>query len=401
MKRLIYILFFLTFYSVSSYAYFQQGNWRWRNDDGNETGATWKAAEKTPIALNDNQNIRLRVQAFNNDPSGTSGYYNTGIAYSKDEQTWIPITNNPTGKDFVLSPSVYFADMSDVNNLLLSSTDGYTMQSGKMYAVTYQNSYCLNNYSKAEFEFCIKATSNITPNTNYYFCLIRSQTDLATATSGQLVLPNSYTTESGGGTSGAKLTSSPTLPVELTSFTAALKSNRIKLDWATATEVNNHGFEIQRKAPNAASGNSNWEKIDFVEGYGNSNSTKEYSFTDNKLTLAGTYSYRLKQMDNDGKFEYSKEVNVKFAGFSASLNQNYPNPFNPTTSISYTIPNSNFVTLKVYNMIGQEVRTLVSSFQESGEHSVEFSASDLNSGIYIYRLQAGNFTSVRKMQLIK
>jgi hypothetical protein len=401
MKKLIYIFIFLSFYSVSSYAYFQQVNWRWRNDDGNETSATWKAAERTPIALNDNQNIRIRFQVTNTDAGALSTNYNTGIAYSKDEHTWIPITNNPAGKDFVLSPSAYFADMSDVNNPLFNTASAYTMQPGKMYSITYQIPYTLPGQSKTEFEFCIKATSNITPNTNYYFCLIRSTADLATATVGQLVLPENYSAESSGGTSGAKLTSSPTLPVELTSFTAALKGSSVKLDWITATEANNHGFEIQRKVPNAASGNSNWEKIDFVEGYGNSNSTKQYSFTDNKLTLAGTYSYRLKQMDNDGKFEYSKEVNVKFAGFSASLNQNYPNPFNPTTSISYTIPNSNFVILKVYNMIGQEVRTLVSSFQEAGEHSVEFSASDLNSGIYIYRLQAGNFTSVRKMQLIK
>lgn len=185
------------------------------------------------------------------------------------------------------------------------------------------------------------------------------------------------------------------LPVELTSFSADLEKSKVLLNWQTATEVNNYGFEIERTA------NNSWEKIGFVEGHGNSNSAKNYSFQDSP-TSDGVYSYRLKQIDFDGKFEYSSVVEVNFNTVTDfALEQNYPNPFNPTTSISYSIPKNEFVTLKVYDVIGNEVATLVNTLQESGKHEVNFNASNLSSGIYFYKLTAGNYTQIMKMMLVK
>ena len=129
---------------------------------------------------------------------------------------------------------------------------------------------------------------------------------------------------------------------------------------------------------------------------------KSYSYTDNSNLLSGNYSYRLKQIDNDGQFKYSKVVEVSFnAPAEFSLKQNYPNPFNPSTKISYALPSKGFVTLKVYDVIGNEVASLVNQEQEEGEHNISFDASNLSSGIYFYKITAGNFVKTMKMILLR
>ena len=191
------------------------------------------------------------------------------------------------------------------------------------------------------------------------------------------------------------------MPVELTSFSATTAGSTIKLNWSTATETNNYGFEIERKVGSPQSTVGNYEKIGFVNGNGNSNSPKDYSFVDSKVN-AGKYSYRLKQIDNDGQFEYSKTIEVEMNGVTKfELSQNYPNPFNPTTSIRYAIDGRQFVSLKVFNLLGKEVATLVNENKEAGNYLVNFNASYLSSGIYIYKLQAGEFIQTKKMTLIK
>ena len=192
------------------------------------------------------------------------------------------------------------------------------------------------------------------------------------------------------------------LPVELSSFSANANTNNISLSWKTATEVNNNGFEVQREVRDQKSEvRSQWEKIGFIQGHGNSNSPKEYSFTDKNLTGGTQFSYRLKQIDNDGKYEYSKEVEVEVVPKEINLLQNYPNPFNPVTEIKFTLPEAVKVTLKVYNIIGQEVASLVNGIEEAGFHSVKFGGSNLPSGTYIYRLQANSFVQTKKMVLLK
>ena len=191
------------------------------------------------------------------------------------------------------------------------------------------------------------------------------------------------------------------LPVELSSFSASVAGSHVKLRWETATEVNNYGFEVERKVGGLQSTVGNYEKVGFVNGNGNSNSPKNYSFEDKNVS-AGKYSYRLKQIDNDGQFEYSKSIEVEFGTPKKfELSQNYPNPFNPTTTIRFDIPEPSNVKLTLFNILGQEIKTLVNEFKESGIHTLNFDASDLNSGMYIYKLEAGSFTQTRKMTLVK
>ena len=185
------------------------------------------------------------------------------------------------------------------------------------------------------------------------------------------------------------------VPVELATFTANIKNKLIELNWQTATEVNNYGFEVER------SQNDNWQKIGFVQGHGNSNSPKEYTFTD-KPNKGSKFKYRLKQIDFDGQFEYSSEVEVDLdvpANFS--VKQNFPNPFNPTTKIEFSIPIDNNVEIKVFNVIGMEVATLLNEQRQAGTYNIEFNASNLSSGIYFYKITSGKFSEIRKMILLR
>ena len=198
------------------------------------------------------------------------------------------------------------------------------------------------------------------------------------------------------------LVENQTIPVELTSFTAEVSAKTVTLKWITASELNNSGFEIEKQVSGKQYTVSNiWERIGFVEGKGTTAETNYYSFIDEEVS-AGIYKYRLKQIDFDGSFEYSDVVEVEVnipAAFS--LSQNYPNPFNPSTRIEYSIPSDGFVSLTIYNTIGQEVSTLVNENQTAGNYSVSFSADKLPSGLYFYSLRNGNYTATKKMLLLK
>jgi len=192
------------------------------------------------------------------------------------------------------------------------------------------------------------------------------------------------------------------LPVELTSFSASVvNGSTVNLSWKTATEVNNYGFDVER-----SSGNSGWQKIGFVAGSGNSNSPKDYSFTDNP-SGATSFSYRLKQIDVGGSFKYFDPVTVNLTlSGKPKLLQNSPNPFNPSTTIKFYTPNTSDVTIKIYDMLGREVTTLISQQTTAGYHIVYWNGKDsrgenVASGIYLYRLTAGNFSETKKMNLLK
>ena len=192
------------------------------------------------------------------------------------------------------------------------------------------------------------------------------------------------------------------VPVELTSFTGAYVGNNVQLKWATATELNNSGFDIQRSANGSA-----FSTVGFVQGNGTTTEQKQYSFVDNTVDTKVSYAYRLKQIDFNGAFEYSSIVNVGITlPVEFSLEQNYPNPFNPSTKISYAVPVKSDVTLEVFNLIGQKMMTLAQGTVEAGTHTEVLNASDMSSGIYLVKLVAvgengAEFTSSKKMTLLK
>ncbi|GBD87374.1 hypothetical protein BMS3Abin03_01306 [bacterium BMS3Abin03] len=197
------------------------------------------------------------------------------------------------------------------------------------------------------------------------------------------------------------------VPVELVSFTANYVNENVELRWETATEINNSGFEIERKPQN-----TNFEEIGFLQGNGTTAEKHQYVFKDKNVATA-TYQYRLKQIDFDGSFEYSNiiEVDVTIPG-KFSLEQNYPNPFNPTTKIKFTITKSplpggdgrgglQLVKLVVYDLLGNKIATLVNEEKPAGTYEVEFNAGNLPSGIYMYQLKAGKFIQTKKLILMK
>jgi hypothetical protein len=187
------------------------------------------------------------------------------------------------------------------------------------------------------------------------------------------------------------------LPVELSLFTATVNGNNVELKWRTETEVNNYGFEIQRSIKD-----QEWELIAFVEGFGNSNSPKDYNYTDTQFSESGEYQYRLKQLDNDGSFNYSQIISINVGiPDSYSLSQNYPNPFNPATRIDFALPEKQKVVLRIYNMLGELVREVINKENEAGHYSIQFNSVGLASGVYIYRLETSAYVASRKMMLLK
>jgi photosystem II stability/assembly factor-like uncharacterized protein len=192
------------------------------------------------------------------------------------------------------------------------------------------------------------------------------------------------------------------VPVELTSFTANAENNNVNLAWQTSTEINNSGFEIQRRKTDKNVTTSGWTKIGFAEGHGTTTNKNNYSFID-KDPGPGSYLYKLVQIDFDGTRNESKVVNIEVSSKPAGyvLMQNYPNPFNPATTIEYSIPSSGNVTLKVYNAIGEEVKTLVNNYQAAGDYKVNFNAITLSAGVYFYRLKTDKYSLTKKLLLLK
>jgi hypothetical protein len=192
-------------------------------------------------------------------------------------------------------------------------------------------------------------------------------------------------------------------PVELTSFSATAVSSRTLLVWKTATEVNNYGFDVERRLVNNRSSIVNsWCKVGFVAGNGTSNIEHQYSYTDANA-VTGTYAFRLKQIDNDGTYKYSSEAEVSIAVPKVFLlNQNYPNPFNPSTTIQFTVPSDGKAVVKILNVLGQEVATVFNGEVHAGVvNSVRFNASKLSSGVYFSRLESNGNVQIKKLVLMK
>jgi hypothetical protein len=186
------------------------------------------------------------------------------------------------------------------------------------------------------------------------------------------------------------------VPVEITLFSGNYANGAVHLEWTTATETNNYGFEVQKRYDNTS-----YEKIGFVPGNGTTINGMQYSYEDNGL-LAGRVYYRLKQLDFNGDFEYSNEIMVEVINLTDyQLFQNYPNPFNPSTSIKYSVPAQSKIKISLYDIIGNEVSTLFEGVQESGVHDINLTADNLPSGVYFVSMTAENFSKAIKITLMK
>lgn len=186
------------------------------------------------------------------------------------------------------------------------------------------------------------------------------------------------------------------IPVELISFNACVVGKDVLLNWATASESNNYGFEIQR-----ATNLNEWCKIGFVPGHGTTTIAQQYAFADANIYV-GTYNYRLKQIDINGSFVYSQDIQVKVAPpIKFLLGQNFPNPFNPITAIPFDLPEKANINLRIYNLLGEEVKEIATGQFSAGHHEVSFNATDLSAGLYFYKLAAKDFVAVKKFLVLK
>ena len=368
------------------------GNWElYKTTDG---GATWTAA---PALAQSGSEAGWNNAMYVSGSNIYFGTNNTRIYYSSDMgNSWTPQTT--TGQ--INSYAIWFNNASV--GLMGGSTGGLdaTTNGGTTWtAITSPGAVASAGITGVSSYWWFAQQAN--PGVVYYSSDngVSWTTDytapsgqfyhIAKARNGDWVLA----VQSDGGISSTIIT----VPVELTSFTASANNfGQVVLNWSTATETNNHLFEIERKSQN-----SEFITIGYVEGSGTTTELRSYSYTDNEVET-GTYTYRLKQVDFDGTFTYSNEVEVDVTTpLTFNLEQNYPNPFNPTTNINYSVPNAGNVKLSVFNTVGEEIAVLVNGYSEAGRFNVTFDASNLPSGVYLYKLQSANTVQTKKMMLLK
>lgn len=200
-----------------------------------------------------------------------------------------------------------------------------------------------------------------------------------------------------GTSNGIYRTPGRTIPVELISFRAEPYKNNVELSWITATELNNYGFEVERKY-----GNEDWVKISFIHGNGTSTIEHIYTYADQNLK-SGSYLYRLKQIDYDGSYEYSSEIKVGINnGYNFKLDQNFPNPFNTQTRITFQIPEKSFIDISLYSILGEKLETLFNKEFEGGEYELNLDLSESQSGVYFYKMISSlGFSQTKKLILLK
>lgn len=361
------------------------------SDDG---GVTWAQNQRI-------SNQKMRINCTSCPGGGTPRYQGDYDAIiSSDNQSlmmWTDFRNNNFGSFVGYFPD--FAMTVAPNSVIIPNSGGQEIVTVSVPGVKLYS-------SDAVFTATVSPTP---PNGNITLDFPSGNTissfpgsiPLSIQTSGNVTLGSYTITIQGTGPGGAPpvhrrtVTLDVIVPVELTSFAAASDKNDVILTWDTATELNNQGFEIQRKIT------GEFERVGFVEGKGTTTEAQNYLFRDKDL-LSGNYTYRLKQTDFDGSFAYSDEVEIEISQPNVFyLGQNYPNPFNPSTNIKYSIPVDGNVTLKMYDILGEEVSTLVNEYQQAGTFDVVFDGSNLSSGVYYYQLTSGELTSTKKMMLTK
>jgi len=399
--------------TLNSRPYYELGNYRVAYDNKGGAGLEWELYEISPVVSR-----YYNLSSANTPPysgwlldiaSGSvpnvsaSIDFTDGSAFSPSNGT--PGTNNnPLGR-FFLDAGSDAASVTALTIQLSGTRSG--ISAVKLWSST-DNSFNsgsdtqLNSQSDGSSVSFSSFSSAVSYSGTYYFVTV----DLTAGASGSVtatISNNASFTISQGSiatsiSSAALSSSSVPLPVELVTFAASIIDNSVLLNWITVTEVNNYGFNVERSIKD-----EEWMGLGFIEGSGNSNSQKNYSFEDRNVTT-GTYRYRLKQIDIDGSFEYSQviDVSVELPG-RFELNQNYPNPFNPTTIISYQLSAASNAKLTVYDVLGSSVATIVNEQQEPGNHKVNFNAAEYNlpAGIYFYKLTADNLSATKKFILLK
>ena len=380
-------------YYGSAWIYVLNGS-TWKQQ-GNKLVGGFTSAFGSSVALSSDGNTLI---------VGGSGDYNSAsvgavwIFVRKPDSSWVLKANE-------LRPSDYTTGTPSIGGSVSLSSDGSTAIVGGVGDNAYVGAAWIFQ-RPVDTDTGWSEIGTKLPGTDIVGTAFRGGS-VAISGDGNTALVGGYEDNTYAGATWVYATPSAPLPVELMSFTALPNRLETELRWATATEINNAEFKIERRPlpspPLKGEGIQGWGRVGSVAGAGTSNSPKSYIYTDN-VSVAGTYSYRLKQIDRNGAFKYSQEIQVQLgvAPKVFELSQNYPNPFNPTTMIEFTVPSDGRATVKVYNTIGQEVATLFNDVAKGGEYyQATFDASKLASGIYYARLQFGTTLQIRKLLLLK
>lgn len=353
-------------------------------------------------------------------PSGKAGYFNTLQTFAGNNSDWgmeVYFDANGTGRCFggSATPQTFFW-----------TADQWNMVEHVVNLTNNQSQFYFNGQLVNQWQWTLGASGTGGPNTlhatdlfgatandqmyvdNYTLEDLNLEAvlffdDFEAYTAGQQLAcqaPTVWTTWSNvpcGPEDGMVSTDYSYVPVELTSFVANVNAaGNVELNWSTATELNNLGFQIERKPIDG-----DYTAIGFVQGNGTTTERKEYTYID-KSVEPGKFVYRLKQMDFNGQFEYSPEIEVDVhPPLQFTLEQNYPNPFNPSTKIKFGLAENSSVKLNVYNILGELVATLVNNQLNAGFYEVEFNAASLPSGMYVYSIETPTFKEVKKMMLMK
>ena len=350
-------------------------------------------------------NNQANIIGFDNDVTGTGSLilYNNTVIGGGGNTLRIPHTATVTVKNNVFI-TTYPSTMVQIEATLGAGSvfdyNIYYRQDGGTAIVNYSGSKTLSQWKALGFE-AHGMNSNPMVNDSLYPAsnspCVDHGTDLCTVFNyDKNGITRPQLTAEDIGAYEFKATS---LPVELTAFTAAVVNNTVRLNWSTATESNNSGFDIERN------NNSTWEKIGFIAGKGNSSVVNNYQFTD-KIPSGKTVDYRLKQIDNSGAYKYSDAVEVALKP-STLIVSNYPNPFNPSTTIRYSVPFDSRVNVVIYNSLGQKVESITNGIQPQGQYELKWNAGSHASGIYLLSVTAEAIngsdknSSVIKINLIK
>jgi Concanavalin A-like lectin/glucanases superfamily/Secretion system C-terminal sorting domain len=368
------------------------GYWRFDNISGTNV---------TDLTSNNNDGTMKNMNVFNYVWSGSNTGDDSNFDYTGIAGTFTASISHTDGDQITATTTdgsgiqVYRVDANSMRSNSVAP-ENYTVSSVRYWGVkvfgtgtpTYTVTYSYDGHPGITDETALKLVyrSNISD---------LSWTDVVA------LLDNTVNTLTKTGQTGTEYTlatfNADPLPVELAFFTATLNGNDVELRWRTETEVNNYGFDVERSTDKLK-----WEQLVFVEGHGNSNSSKEYNYIDSDIGESGKYYYRLKQIDNDGTFEFSEPVTVDVGiPDDYSLSQNYPNPFNPETRIDFALPEKQLISLKIFNILGELVKEIINEEREAGKYTIKFQSYGLSSGIYIYRLESPRFTAVKKMILLR
>ena len=367
MKKIL-LLTALLVTSYNLFAFTTQGVWRWRNDDGSETSATWKANQNTPITIYSTDSIiRLRIELYNN---GSGGLLDNAVFEDSSNEPgsgWVRIYDTSEANAFKLAgTSPFVTDLEPTTHQLNGQlTPPYTFVAGKIIVATDSlPAQTLASGQTSEFEYAFKPTSNIKPGVTYYF-----RVDAAT----YLV-----------GYSFPSLTTASVLPVNISAFNISPEKNRVLITWTTATEQNNSYFDVER-----STNGKTYSKIMTVQGNGTTSTSHTYQAYDDK-PLNGVNYYRIKQVDADGKYQISDVRFVKMSLQNYVLNV-YPNPTRSDITFSLNNYNGNEVVATLNNVSGKTMHQEL--IQLNGANSYKLNLqSKLPAGIYFLQLKGETLT---------